>query len=52
MWSRRGACFLCGIHEFSMSLRTASVINSKRVVVVVVVVVVVADGMYDECLCR
>ena len=35
MWSRRGACFLCGIHEFSMSLRNASVINSKRVVVVV-----------------
>ena len=30
MWSRRGACFLCGRRALSMSLRTASARNSKR----------------------
>ena len=30
MWSRRGACFLCGIHVLSVSLRTASARQSKR----------------------
>ena len=30
MWSRRGACLLCGRRALSMSLRTASARNSKR----------------------